>query len=774
VTEEEPRWFDVPAVLCFLGVLLIIGLRIQATEWTNNLSLVQFGMLLAGMLGLALGMSRFNRKAVFWMTAAFSLTGLTWLTTLLLPGLDVWAEKLIYLYTQVTTAAGRFLRNESIRGPLLFMVTLIFAFWWLSFLAGYKLTRRGRPWLPLGILFITLIIVDYYPPAVSGRHWYTALVVLLLILLMGRLYYLESHQRWKAKRAMVDSGAGFDVGRGVLVSASLLIFTAWGLPAIPRLLRPGTVEQQKMVDFWQPLQERLANMVSDLRAPRTASVDFYSKNLWLGTEISGEETPIFSVTVSERRAGGYLFYWRGYSYDQYQGGRWSNTVEDYHAVNPADWPQELPEWRARQKIDLEYTWLYPRSRIVYLPGSPLEVSRQVNWIAEENADGLDGVSIIAETSIYQDEKLEAEALVSVPAKADLEAAGTEYPEWVVARYLQLPENLPQRIRDLAVEITDGIESPFEQAQAVTRYLRENMKYSQTVEPAPEGEDPIAWFLFESRQGFCNYYASAEVLMLRSLGIPARMTAGFAQGDVQDGPNTFVVQLKHAHAWPEVYFPGIGWVEFEPTVSRIPPEIYYEEIVDDVLDFYILDGLSESYRYMYGMERFGEYANESYSSGSFYLPRVYDPWREWAILGVVLVLIGAVFGMQRFGASKVYDRRLPVLIGNVFRRRGWEPPQWVEYLAQRAVMEPIGRYFTEIPWMLRLLRVDFPAGLTPAEQIGLLVEKTPQAAEPAHTLLREYETVTFSTGLANAGRARKARARLWGRVLWARLTKPAKR
>ncbi|MEM5775623.1 MAG: hypothetical protein AAGU05_11540, partial [Anaerolineaceae bacterium] len=209
-----------------MTALWLVGLRIQATDWTDKLSLVQFAMILAAILGMTLGASRFTRAAVFWVSAAFSLIGLTWLATLLLPSELIWAEKLLSLNQQVTSSLGNFFRNEGIRGSLLFMVSMLFAFWWLGFLAGYQLIRSARPWMPLSIIFITLLIIDYYPPVVRSRYVYTGLVVFALFLLMCRLYYLQSQQRWKEKRAMVDFGAGYDISRSIAVAALLLLFAA--------------------------------------------------------------------------------------------------------------------------------------------------------------------------------------------------------------------------------------------------------------------------------------------------------------------------------------------------------------------------------------------------------------------------------------------------------------------------------------------------------------------------------------------------------------------
>ena len=99
---------------------------------------------------------------------------------------------------------------------------------------------------------------------------------------------------------------------------------------------------------------------------------------------------------------------------------------------------------------------------------------------------------------------------------------------------------------------------------------------------PQGEDPIEWFLFEGREGFCNYFATAEVLMLRSIGIPARMVVGYAQGERISENDEFLVKVKDSHSWVEAFFPESGWIILEPTPTQ--PEVILEEqntIADDL-------------------------------------------------------------------------------------------------------------------------------------------------------------------------------------------------
>jgi transglutaminase-like putative cysteine protease len=146
-----------------------------------------------------------------------------------------------------------------------------------------------------------------------------------------------------------------------------------------------------------------------------------------------------------------------------------------------------------------------------------------------------------------------------------------YPEWVQLRYLNLPEDFSPDIKNLAVEVTRDKYSVFDQAIAINNYLRSTYRYTDTVK-IPKGEDPLEWFLFHGREGFCNYFASAEVLMLRSIGIPSRMVGGFAHGERLSDKYIYKVRKKDSHSWVEVFFSEQGWIIFEPTPSQ--PGIAY--------------------------------------------------------------------------------------------------------------------------------------------------------------------------------------------------------
>lgn len=160
-------------------------------------------------------------------------------------------------------------------------------------------------------------------------------------------------------------------------------------------------------------------------------------------------------------------------------------------------------------------------------------------------------------------------LVPQMTAADLEGAGAGYPAYISDTYLELPDTVTQETRDLANQIVQdaGATTPYHQAVAIQNYLRTNFAYQIDAGPAPDGQDIVDYFLFESKVGRCDHYASSMAVMLRMLGIPTRIVTGLAPVAYDTEMNGFVYRGRNAHAWVEAYFPGYGWVPFEPTPTQ---------------------------------------------------------------------------------------------------------------------------------------------------------------------------------------------------------------
>src|SRR5579862_603789 len=157
----------------------------------------------------------------------------------------------------------------------------------------------------------------------------------------------------------------------------------------------------------------------------------------------------------------------------------------------------------------------------------------------------------------------------MPPPAAVREAGTDYPDSIRETYLQLP-SLDPRIPDLARQITARDKTPYDRARSVEAYLHSHYGYTLDLSGPPQ-TDPLAYFLFQKRAGHCEYFAASMTVMLRTLGIPSRYINGFQTGEYNDVAGDLVVRASDAHSWVEAYFPGFGWLTFDPTPpSNEPP------------------------------------------------------------------------------------------------------------------------------------------------------------------------------------------------------------
>jgi transglutaminase-like putative cysteine protease len=203
----------------------------------------------------------------------------------------------------------------------------------------------------------------------------------------------------------------------------------------------------------------------------------------------------------------------------------------------------------------------------------------VHWTADESGN-VQSLIVTGQIPIYDDvEAVFSEdpavsggtygvlASSSVADAESLANAGTAYPDWVRQRYLSLPDTITPRTVELTNNIAAEYDNPYEQARAIEEYLRTTITYDETVEAPPEDADIVDYLLYERQRGYCEYSASAMTVMLRSISIPARVAVGYYPGDFDQGRGGFLYEQKNAHAWTEVYFPGYGWIPFEPTSSQ---------------------------------------------------------------------------------------------------------------------------------------------------------------------------------------------------------------
>jgi hypothetical protein len=219
------------------------------------------------------------------------------------------------------------------------------------------------------------------------------------------------------------------------------------------------------------------------------------------------------------------------------------------------------ETTSYRSIWQDVTFVEGSGGILHVAGTLLNVDEpvRVDW---RSSGDLFGATVAAQT-------YHAQSLVSDVGAELLRQAGTDYPAWVEERYLALPNTLPKRVRDVAYDLTATAPTPYDQALALESYLRA-FPYTLNVPLAPEDRDLVDYFLFDVQEGYCNYSASAMTVLARAAGLPARMVVGYASGAYDPDEARYIVTPADAHAWVEIFFPGYGWIEFEPTSGQALP------------------------------------------------------------------------------------------------------------------------------------------------------------------------------------------------------------
>ena len=177
------------------------------------------------------------------------------------------------------------------------------------------------------------------------------------------------------------------------------------------------------------------------------------------------------------------------------------------------------------------------------------------------------------------ETYEVTSSVSLANEEDLRLAGLDYPTWALAKYTQLPPELPLRVRELGNELTAGAETPYDKAKAVEGYLK-TLPYSLTIDPPPYNADGVDHFLFNQQRGYSEYFASAMTVLLRTQGIPTRMVTGYTVGEQIPDHDVYIVTDSNSHGWVEVFFPRYGWIGFEPTPGATIP-LAVEPVVEEM-------------------------------------------------------------------------------------------------------------------------------------------------------------------------------------------------
>jgi len=764
-TSSAPlrRAWDWPSAILLFFLLQTAAARLVITDWTPFLFFTQTLSAFGVVLGLALGYSAFSRRAVTWLALLYSVVILPWQMTLAVDAEAPFLERLASIGGRLGFSTVQFVTRQPVEDGIFFVAFVSLAFWIVSVTSAYALARHENylaAILPGGLIALLIQIYDFYIPV---RIWGFGLYVFLSLLLLGRLYLNRNKLAWAQRRVFVTTEATQDLSNSLLVMAAVLVFVSWSVPASLSSLKSVG---KAWTDFTRPIRERLENAVDALESPYrvpSGNGDFYGSSLALGSNAAQGDTPVLTARlmdeVSDKPP---RYYWRGRIYDTYKDGQWRNSTVFPESYEPGEENLSISA-SVIQKADTRFAFVMMMSKqgLMYTPADAVWVNRPGDLFASRNSDGTQDISAwIADPPLAAGDRYQVRALVRNPNIQELRAAGAAYPDWVTRRYLEVPDDVKEKLLPLAQEITAGAQTPYDQAQAITAYLRKEIEYTTTLTPAPKGTDPLLWVLFDYKKGFCMYYASADVLMLRSLGIPARMVVGFAQGELDERGTTYTVRRADSHAWPEVYFPNIGWVEFEPTANQDPLNrpAAPRPTPTPSANLGILPRPTPN-RDIERDPRIDE-------SGVTEAP----PFAETALgratfIALWVLVIGALLFMER--RFRLADL-VPVYISKAYARNGATPPDWVDRWVRWNALTSIERSFHAVNVSLRWMGKPQPMYVTPSERANLLKEILPSAHLSIDTLLEEHQAALFSRRPGNMAHARRAALSLLGTALRARV------
>lgn len=555
-----------------LAVLMLVAVTegLNTANWSEGLEIVRLAVLGGALLSLMLALTRWDGAfPLVYSALASGVWIATLFTQLIFSGMTM-REGALELFQRNVNWMRALLEGTSGADNLIFVTQLSVLGWWIGYLAIWSLFRHQRllnAVLPAGV---ALVVNAYYSsePMTGYLVMYGAAVLLLAI----RVELARNEARWQMTRVRYAPDITLDFLRSGLGFTALIIVLVWAMPditrnlTVERLLRPFEGPWQTIEDTWNRMYQSLNYDRSD------TVVSTFGKSMTFGGPVSLSDRPIFDAETPERS------YWRAAVYDEYTSVGWQNTSPDVTVIDGSE-PLGEPVVQDTRTITSTIYPLEVGQELIFAPPQPQQIGVPVTADyrpvpnERDQSEPLRIVSLLrSRVRLDGDTGYQVVSSVSGASPIELRADTTLYPEWISEHYLQLPESTPARVRELAVATTANLGNPYDKADAIEKFLRTYV-YNQSIAAPPAGQDGVDYFLFGSKEGYCDYYASAMVVMLRAVGVPARFVVGYTPGQIREqdevgeGPERYRILERNAHAWPEVYFPSYGWIQFEPTASE---------------------------------------------------------------------------------------------------------------------------------------------------------------------------------------------------------------
>ena len=616
---------------------------------------------------------------------------------------------------------GVFTGGEAPSGMVLSYRVLVALFYWVMVFRAFTIRTVGdltQTSLPAASGLLLIVIAAPTPVAFAG----TALVIAgTLIMLAGE----HSAHRSKTFDAMVGEKRVSGGRWRPKVNSWISLLLAAAVAAVVLAGVAAQIEPSNPVGRWLrgALADRLSQlMIRDRPAPFVAA-----DSISLG---GPSPRPLDRLMLTVRMESPVPM--RTLAYEVYTGRSWERPDRELrHMTRTASgWRLPPPEQFGLSSIVTEEFevqivagWGFVGALPV--PWCPQELTISIPSLRTDSAGIVALSGYIAAGDAYT-------VTSAVPSAISAPAGTPEPPRVALENALQLPDDLPTRVKRLARQISAETRGhPAEIAMALEGHLKLNYPYDLDAPDLPEGMDFVDHFLFEAKRGWCNHYATAMVVMLRVLEIPARLATGFTAGEYVPGRDVYEIRDQDAHAWVEVYFEDTGWIDFDPTPDS------------GEIDQTVAGGVRRG---------FGEIGSVLGAAGRWLRMRSAE------VAAATLATVAVVLAMTFFG--RWYHRRLRPLrpgattserIVHCYRQAlRWLERDGLERVASRAPWE-----YHRVAAQSRPLLADDLRELTGNYVRARYGSGTPDAdsADSAERALRQIRVVIFHNGTEGAGRAR---------------------
>lgn len=709
----EEGWFT---LLLVWGLVIIAAATALDAELMDGLEFLPFIATVSVFTGVLLAKSRFSSRTAHIFSLVYGLALLTYILGSMLPESMTWQARIFDLIERQFVWITKALSQGSSRDGLIFVIHTSAVFWLLGYTAAWYTFREPRVWrvvLPSGLVLLSVVYYYYGPKPLAA---FLALYTLIALIYIARTHLVAQEKIWRSASVRYERDIRLNFLQASFLVALISLGVAWTIPTAQASTTVNdALGETGFKGTWREFQDNWTRLFSSLRSYGGGTSDLYRENLALGGPRTVGNQLVMDIYVEERLP---YVYWEAVSYDQYIDGNWSVSERDQSLHFPDDGNINATRYSARREVLQTIINFLPNSGTIHGAPDVINSDRQVFVTESGEGDSKETISLQSRFVMRQGDRYQVVSSISVADATSLRNAPQVYPDWISEKYLQFPDTITPETIALADELTAGLTNPFDKAIAIRDWLRNNIAYNDQIQAPPDGVEPIHYILFEGKEAYCNYYASSMVMMLRSQGIPARFVAGYAQGDWDEESSSYRVRSSNSHTWAEVFFPGYGWIQFEPTAalpagdrpesSGNPGDAFASPSIEDE-DRPLFQELGqdqqdvESAGGLVGDESLGDGVNAS----------VVDPV---TIIRIVVAVV--ILGLA--AAVVIFANRMNVRV-------------------ESNVEKSIGRLESWAPWLGVLIRPIH----TPYERANLMATAVPEGKEPLRNFAHQFVRQRFS-------------------------------